>query len=257
MIKKGALATFRGASVASRGPSARAWISSSTRVGQEQVESQASNVASTSKAAPKARRASKSVPLSFDVDSFPSLLDRADPILDSGITTHSEPSSRNPYKSSVTIYNSPKLFDKTPPTAASLILSGSGDSADEVDSAAYLSTVTPLSAAEVNSLHRHTLTVKRVVKMTGKGKIPKMTALVVAGNGRGLVGYGEGKDTNAGKASRKAFHDAVKNFDYVERYEGRTIPAEIRGKWGGTTVTLRPRPAGESNFCTTLLSSLP
>lgn len=80
--------------------------------------------------------------------------------------------------------------------------------------------------------------------MTGKGKNSKMSALVVAGNGRGLVGYGEGKDANAGKAAKKAFHEAVKMMDYVERYDGRTITAEAKLKWGSTTVTLRPRPAG-------------
>ncbi|PWN90091.1 hypothetical protein FA10DRAFT_229688 [Acaromyces ingoldii] len=178
------------------------------------------------------------------MDSFPSLLDRPDPVLDSGKAFYNEPSSTSAHKSSVIFYNSPRYFEPTRPTAASLILSGSDDGGDEVDSAAYLSTVTPLTSAEVNNLYRHTLTVKRVVRMTGKGKQPKMASLVVAGNGRGLVGYGEGKDLNAGKASRKAFHEAVKTLDYVERYDGRTIPAEVRGKWGATTVTLRPRPAG-------------
>ncbi|MCO5615143.1 hypothetical protein L7F22_069432 [Adiantum nelumboides] len=248
MIRRGALATFRGAAAASRGArgnnSSKAWFSSTAVPEQERENEQNNKVASSSKAAPKARQ-SPAAPLKFDMDSFPSLLDRPDPVLDSGKAFYNEPSSTSAHKSSVIFYNSPRYFEPTRPTAASLILSGSDDGGDEVDSAAYLSTVTPLTSAEVNNLYRHTLTVKRVVRMTGKGKQPKMASLVVAGNGRGLVGYGEGKDLNAGKASRKAFHEAVKTLDYVERYDGRTIPAEVRGKWGATTVTLRPRPAGE------------
>lgn len=80
--------------------------------------------------------------------------------------------------------------------------------------------------------------------MTGKGKQSKMASLTVAGNGRGLVGYGEAKDQNAGKSKVKSFNQAVKAMDHVERYDGRTIPAEVKIKWKSTTVTLRPRPAG-------------
>ncbi|PWN95597.1 hypothetical protein FA09DRAFT_283394, partial [Tilletiopsis washingtonensis] len=80
--------------------------------------------------------------------------------------------------------------------------------------------------------------------MSGKGKNESMRAVVVAGNGRGLVGVGEGKDANAGGAVKKAFQNAVKNFDYVERFEGRTIATTVKGKFSSSTVTMRPRPPG-------------
>ncbi|UZJ51183.1 hypothetical protein CBS101457_000503 [Exobasidium rhododendri] len=183
-------------------------------------------------------------PLNFDFDTFPSLLHEPHPVLDS-YDYHSRPATaENPYPSSVTIYNDPKNFSPTKPSAASLILSGGESEGNEIDSAIYLSTVTPFSVGEINDLHQYTLGLKRVTQMTGKGKLSRMSSLVVTGNGRGLVGYGEGKDDNAGTASKKAFHQAVKGMDYVERYDDRTIPAEIKGKWGGTTVYLRPRPAG-------------
>ena len=72
----------------------------------------------------------------------------------------------------------------------------------------------------------------------------------VRGSGEvGLVGVGEGKDANAGGAVKKAFQNAVKNFDYVERFEGRTIATTVKGKFSSSTVTMRPRPPGECLGC--------
>lgn len=187
----------------------------------------------------------KPLPIIIDADSFPSILREPHPILDRHTTITSSPKAGTPYRSSVTFFNTPKLFPPSPPTAASMALSSqSAETGDEVDSATYLETVTPLRKAEITGLQQHLLSLKRVVKMTGKGKNARMQALVVAGNGRGLVGIGEGKDENAGKAANKAFHAAVKNMDYVERFNGHTIPAEVRGKWSSTEVMLRPRPQG-------------
>ncbi|PWN54386.1 hypothetical protein IE53DRAFT_359220 [Violaceomyces palustris] len=194
----------------------------------------------------------KVMPLHFPsrtLREFPSLLEFSDPVLDPPPSSidRSEPTTRTPYPSTVTYLNDPQHFDRTPPSADSLVLSASSD-ADEVNSEQYLSTVTPLSAQEVRNLHRHALVLKRVVHMTTKGKDASMYALVVAGNGKGLVGYGEGKDTNASKAGRKAFHAAVKNMDSVDIHSGsdgaRTIETQVEAKWGATRVVLRPRPAG-------------
>jgi len=114
----------------------------------------------------------------------------------------------------------------------------------EQESVKALANVTPLSTSEISKMHRHVLLVRRVVTMRTKGKLASMYALVVAGNGRGLVGFGEGKDDNAGKAARKAFNEAVKNLGYVKRWEARTIEGEAKGKWSATEVVLRPRPTG-------------
>jgi small subunit ribosomal protein S5 len=180
---------------------------------------------------------------------FPSLLHFADPVLDAHPSNvmRNKPTTSMPYPSSVTFFNEPRMFEPTPPSADSLVLS-SGSDADEVNSEQYLSTVTPLSVREVRDLHRHAIVLKRVVHMTTKGKDASMYALVIAGNGNGLVGYGEGKDTNASKAGRKAFHEAVKTLDSVAVHKGsdgsRTIETQLEAKWGASTVVLRPRPAG-------------
>ena len=208
-----------------------------------------SNSSGQQQPAKSARKAERIDPLNFSPDSFPSLLDEPHPILDSYHHVQNPATAENPFPSSVTFFNDTKLFEPTRPTSESLILSGGDAVGAEVDSAAYLATVTPLSVAEINGLHRHIIQVRRVVKMTGKGKNASLAALMVTGNGRGLVGYGDGKDINNGRAIKKAFHQAVKGMDYVERYDDRTIPAEVKGKWGGTTVTLRPRPAGFGLRC--------
>lgn len=195
-------------------------------------------------ASKRVKSARKPNPLQFDIESFPSLLHEPHPVLDAYERWDIEPKSEAHHASSITFFNSPKYFASRKPSAAAIIQSGGDAGGDDIDSSAYLSSVTPLSKSEVNSIHRHLLKIRRVTQQTGKGRFSRMSALVVAGNGRGMVGYGDGKDVNVGNAARKAFHAAVKNMDYVERYNGHTIPAEVTGKWSSTRVTLRPRPHG-------------
>lgn len=107
---------------------------------------------------------------------------------------------------------------------------------------------TPLSAAEIRSLYRFPLVVRRVVNMTGKGKIPSMSVLIVVGNGRGLVGFGEGKDSTLSKAVDKAFVQAVKSLDYVRRFQDRTVSGTMRSNFGSTKIEMRPRPPGTFPF---------
>ncbi|OZJ05904.1 hypothetical protein BZG36_01172 [Bifiguratus adelaidae] len=105
----------------------------------------------------------------------------------------------------------------------------------------------PLSKQEQARLQKKALVVKRVVNMNGKGKQPSMYALVVVGNGQGLAGYGEGKDEEASRAVRKATQRAIKNMRYFERYDDRTVFADIEHKFHATRVFLRTRPPGFGN----------
>lgn len=104
---------------------------------------------------------------------------------------------------------------------------------------------TPLSTAEQMRLFKKALVVKRVVNMNGKGKQPSMYALVVVGNGKGLAGYGEGKDEEAARAVFKATNKAIKNLRYFDRYDDRTIPMDIEHKFHATRLELRSRPPGK------------
>ncbi|BGP15589.1 hypothetical protein JCM10213_005384 [Rhodosporidiobolus nylandii] len=114
----------------------------------------------------------------------------------------------------------------------------------EDDSVSHLASVTQLSAGEIRGLYRFPLVVKRVVTMKSKGKMPSMYALTVVGNGKGLVGVGEGKDETAQKAVQKAFSQAVRRMDFVERYEGRTVWGTMRSNFGTCKIEMRSRPPG-------------
>ncbi|KDE05564.1 hypothetical protein MVLG_04059 [Microbotryum lychnidis-dioicae p1A1 Lamole] len=114
----------------------------------------------------------------------------------------------------------------------------------EDDSVAHLSAVTQLTPIEIRNLYRFPLITKRVVNMKSKGKMPAMYSLVVVGNGNGLVGVGEGKDDTANKAVGKAFNQAVRSMDYVERYEDRTIWGTMQSNFGSCQIHMRSRAPG-------------
>ncbi|KAG8801372.1 28S ribosomal protein S5, mitochondrial [Serendipita sp. 405] len=101
----------------------------------------------------------------------------------------------------------------------------------------------------VSTLMRFPLVSKRVVQQGGKGRMPSWYVLTVAGNGEGLVGFGEGKDTENARAIEKSFIAACKDLDWIDRFEGRTLWNEIDTKWGATRVLLRPRPMGFGLRC--------
>ncbi|KAK4053381.1 28S ribosomal protein S5, mitochondrial [Microbotryomycetes sp. JL201] len=112
------------------------------------------------------------------------------------------------------------------------------------DSVAYLAQVTDLTPNEIRNLHRYPLVLKRVVNMKTKGKTPSMYSLVVVGNGNGLVGVGEGKDDAANKAVSKAFTQAVRSMDYVDRYDDRTVWGTMESNFGTCKIQMRSRPPG-------------
>lgn len=101
-----------------------------------------------------------------------------------------------------------------------------------------------LDERDLRKLMKFTLVVKRVVNQTGKGKIPSMYAMVVVGNGNGLVGAGEGKSERMGDAANAATRNAIKNLAPVNLFEGRTIHSELRSKFHATEIVMRPRPPG-------------
>ncbi|KAI5123259.1 hypothetical protein M0805_001348 [Coniferiporia weirii] len=100
-----------------------------------------------------------------------------------------------------------------------------------------------------SALHKYPLVKRRVTQQTGKGKKHRMYQLVVVGNGDGLVGYGEGKHDEMSEAHNKAYIEAVRNMDAVERFEHRTIWTDMSIKLGSTRILMRPRPVGFGLHC--------
>ena len=69
------------------------------------------------------------------------------------------------------------------------------------------------------------------------------SAIVVVGDGKGVVGYGLGKANEVTDAIAKGIEDAKKNLIKVPILKG-TVPHTMHGKYSGGYVLLRPAAAG-------------
>ncbi|MCL2087270.1 MAG: 30S ribosomal protein S5 [Oscillospiraceae bacterium] len=92
-------------------------------------------------------------------------------------------------------------------------------------------------------LTERVVNIKRVSKTVKGGRIMKISALVVVGNGAGIVGFGMGKSNEVPDAIRKGIEDAKKNIFEIS-LKGTTIPHEIIGKFGAASVLMKPAPDG-------------
>lgn len=85
--------------------------------------------------------------------------------------------------------------------------------------------------------------INRVTKVTKGGRTFTFAAIVVVGNGNGILGYGLGKANEVQTAIQKGIDAAKKNLIEVPVHKG-TIPHEQEAKFGGSRVILKPASHG-------------
>ncbi|HCE53697.1 MAG: 30S ribosomal protein S5 [Lutibacter sp.] len=92
-------------------------------------------------------------------------------------------------------------------------------------------------------LKDHLVGVNRVTKVTKGGRAFGFSAIVVVGDGNGVVGHGLGKSKDVASAIAKAIEDAKKNLIRIPILK-QTLPHEQKGKFGGAKVFLKPASHG-------------
>ena len=97
--------------------------------------------------------------------------------------------------------------------------------------------------ASVLDLQEKVVAINRVSKTVKGGRVMKFSALIVVGDGNGIVGYGMGKAAEVPEAIRKGVEDAKKNLVKVSM-KGTTIPHETVGAFGAARILMRPAAPG-------------
>ncbi|KAL1953885.1 hypothetical protein VTO42DRAFT_2071 [Malbranchea cinnamomea] len=106
---------------------------------------------------------------------------------------------------------------------------------------------------QIRGLRVKSLVNHDVVNQTRLGKIRKAYVLSVAGNGKGLLGIGEGKSEDVGEAQIQSQYRAIRNMQPILRYEDRTIYGDVKGKVGAVELVLMHRPPGFGLRCQHLI----
>ncbi len=101
----------------------------------------------------------------------------------------------------------------------------------------------PLARVSDLNLKERVVNVRRVVKVTKGGRTFRFSALVVVGDGKGVVGYGMGKAREVAAAVEKATEQAKKNLYRVPILHG-TVPHDIEAEAVSSKVILKRAAPG-------------
>jgi small subunit ribosomal protein S5 len=87
------------------------------------------------------------------------------------------------------------------------------------------------------------VSINRVTKVVKGGKNLSFSALVVVGDGHGVIGFGTGKAKEVPSAIKKGIEAAKKSLIRVPM-AGTTIPHRVVGNFGAGSVLMKPAPDG-------------
>ncbi len=105
----------------------------------------------------------------------------------------------------------------------------------------YLDTV---EAAELENITEMLVKINRSAAVVKGGRRFSFSALSVAGNREGIVGYGFGKARQVPPAIEKAAKDARKHLIHVPLNENASISHEVTGRHCGSMIRMLPASAG-------------
>lgn len=103
-----------------------------------------------------------------------------------------------------------------------------------------------MDKVKINSdieLKEHLVAINRVTKVTKGGRTFTFAAIVVVGDGNGIIGWGLGKAGEVTAAIQKGTDTAKKNLRKVSILKG-TVPHEMETRFGGAFVLLKPAATG-------------
>jgi small subunit ribosomal protein S5 len=98
--------------------------------------------------------------------------------------------------------------------------------------------------------------VNRTCKGTRSGGLYRFSAMVVVGNGEGVLGWGQGKAAEVNEAVRKAYQRACRNLYPIPRFNRHTIPEPATAKFGKVKVVMYPKSSGRGIVASSLVSDI-